>query len=72
MKYKTIGAFKNVQNIPYCKAIEDMKVGMGVVLDRAAKTASWQRMIPLQRLLFTLSPTSMISLSFTTALRLMW
>ena len=40
MKYKTIGAFKNVQNIPYCKAAEDMKVGMGVVLDRAAKTAS--------------------------------
>lgn len=40
MKYKTIGAFKNVQNIPYCKATEDMKVGMGVVLDRAAKTAS--------------------------------
>lgn len=40
MKYKTIGAFKNVQNIPYCKATEDMKVGMGVALDRAAKTAS--------------------------------
>ena len=40
MKYKTIGAFKNVQNIPYCKAAVDMKVGMGVVLDRAAKTAS--------------------------------
>ena len=34
MKYKTIGAFKNVQNIPYCKAAVDMKVGMGVVLDR--------------------------------------
>ena len=28
MKYKTIGAFKNVQNIPYCKAAVDMKVGM--------------------------------------------
>ena len=40
MKYKTIGAFKNVQNIPYCKAAVDMKVGMGVVLDRVAKTAS--------------------------------
>ena len=25
MKYKTIGAFKNVQNIPYCKAAVDMK-----------------------------------------------
>ena len=40
MKYKTIGAFKNVQNIPYCKAAVDMKVGVGVVLDRVAKTAS--------------------------------
>jgi len=40
MKYKTIGAFKNVQNVPYCKAAADMKVGMGVILDRAAKTAS--------------------------------
>ena len=29
MKYKTIGAFKNVQNVPYCKAASDMKVGMG-------------------------------------------
>lgn len=40
MKYNTIGAFKNVQNVPYCKADVDMKVGMGVILDRAAKTAS--------------------------------
>lgn len=40
MKYKTIGAFKNVQNIPYCKAAVDMKVGMGVILDRVAKTAA--------------------------------
>ncbi len=40
MKYKTIGAFKNVQNVGYCKATVDMKVGMGVVLDRVAKTAA--------------------------------
>ena len=40
MKYKTIGAFKNVQNVPYCKATVDLHVGMGVVLDRAAKTAA--------------------------------
>lgn len=40
MKYKNIGAFKNVQNVPYCKATVDMKVGMGVILDREAKTAS--------------------------------
>ena len=40
MKYKTIGAFKNVQNVPYCKADSDMSVGMGVILDRAAKKAS--------------------------------
>lgn len=40
MKYKTIGAFKSVQNIPYCKATVDLKVGMGVILDRAAKTAA--------------------------------
>ena len=40
MKYKTIGAFKSVQNVPYCKAAADMAVGMGVILDRAAKTAS--------------------------------
>lgn len=40
MKYNTIGAFKNVQNVPYCKAASDMKVGMGVVLDRVAKTAT--------------------------------
>lgn len=40
MKYKTIGAFKNVQNVPYCKAATDLHVGMGVVLDRATKTAT--------------------------------
>lgn len=40
MKYKTIGAFKNVQNVPYCKADVDLRVGMGVILDRVAKTAS--------------------------------
>lgn len=40
MKYKTIGAFKNVQNVGYCKAASDMRVGMGVILDRVAKTAS--------------------------------
>ena len=40
MKYKTIGAFKSVQNVPYCKATVDMKVGMGVILDRVAKTVS--------------------------------
>lgn len=40
MKYKTIGAFKNVQNVPYCKATVDLRVGMGVVLDRVAKTVS--------------------------------
>lgn len=39
MKYKTIGAFKNVQNIPYCKADVNLKVGMGVVLDKVNKTA---------------------------------
>ena len=40
MKYKTLGAIKGVQNVPYCKAAADMKVGMGVILDRSAKTAS--------------------------------
>lgn len=40
MKYKTIGAFKNVQNVGYCEATEDMAVGMGVMLDRVNKTAS--------------------------------
>lgn len=39
MKYKTIGAFKNVQNVGYCKAESDMKVGMGVILDQANKIA---------------------------------
>ena len=40
MKYKTIGAFKNVQNVPYCKAASNLNVGMGVILDRVAKTAT--------------------------------
>lgn len=40
MKYKTIGAFKNVQNVPYCKAKTDMRVGMGVILDKATKLAA--------------------------------
>lgn len=40
MKAKTIGYFKNVQNVGYCKAAVDLNVGMGVILDRAAKTAS--------------------------------
>lgn len=39
MKYKTIGAIKNVQNIPYCKATADLIRGTGVVLDRINKTA---------------------------------
>lgn len=39
MKYKTIGAFKNVQNVPYCKATVDMQVGNGVLIDRAKKEA---------------------------------
>ena len=37
MKGKTIGYFKNVQNIPYCKAAAPLKVGMGVILDRENK-----------------------------------
>ena len=40
MKYKTIGAFKSVQNVGYCKAATDLKVGMGVILDQVNKTAS--------------------------------
>lgn len=40
MKYKTIGAFKNVQNIPYCKASVDLKIGMGVIVNRATKSVS--------------------------------
>lgn len=39
MKYKTIGAYKSVQNVPDCKAAVDLKVGMGVVLDRVNHTA---------------------------------
>lgn len=38
MKPKTIGYYKNVQNVGYCKAAVDLKVGMGVILDRVAKT----------------------------------
>lgn len=40
MKYKTIGAFKNLQNVPYCKASENMAVGMGVLIDRVNKTVA--------------------------------
>lgn len=40
MKYKTIGAFKNVQNIPYCKAEAELHVGMGVKIDRVNKKVS--------------------------------
>ena len=39
MKAKTIGYFKNVQNVGNCKAAADLKVGMGVILDRAKLTA---------------------------------
>lgn len=39
MKYKTIGAFKNVQNVGNCKAAVDMAVGMGVILDQVDKIA---------------------------------
>lgn len=40
MKPKTIGYYKNVQNVGTCKATVDLKLGMGVILDRAALTAS--------------------------------
>lgn len=40
MKPKTIGYYKNVQNVGTCKATVELKLGMGVILDRAAKTAS--------------------------------
>jgi hypothetical protein len=40
MKGKTIGYYKNVQNVGDCNAAVDLKVGMGVVLDRTALTAS--------------------------------
>ncbi len=39
MKGKTIGYYKNVQNVGYCVADADVQVGMGVILDRANKTA---------------------------------
>lgn len=39
MKGKTLGYIKGVQNVPYCKANVDLKVGMGVILDRANKLA---------------------------------
>lgn len=39
MKPKTIGYYKNAQNVGDCDAATDLKVGMGVVLDRAARTA---------------------------------
>ena len=40
MKAKTIGYYKNVQNVGDVDAAVDLKVGMGVVLDRAARTAN--------------------------------
>ena len=40
MKGKTIGYYKNVQNVPYCKAAVAMNVGMGVILDRENATAA--------------------------------
>ncbi len=40
MKGKTIGYIKGVQNVGDCTAVVDLKVGMGVVLDRAAQTAN--------------------------------
>lgn len=40
MKPKTIGYYKNVQNVGTCKATAELKLGMGVILDRTAKTAS--------------------------------
>lgn len=40
MKAKTIGYFKNVQNVGDHTAAVDLKVGMGVVLDRVARTVS--------------------------------
>lgn len=40
MEPKTIGYYKNVQNVGTCKATAELKLGMGVILDRAAKTAS--------------------------------
>lgn len=40
MKYKTLGAFKGVQNVGNCKAATDLAVGMGVELDRVNLTAS--------------------------------
>lgn len=39
MKGKTIGYYKNVQNVGDVNADVDLKVGMGVVVDRAAHTA---------------------------------
>ena len=40
MKAKTIGYYKNVQNVGDVNATVDLKVGMGVVLNRAARTAN--------------------------------
>ena len=40
MKPKTICYYKNVQNVGTCKATAELKLGMGVILDRTAKTAS--------------------------------
>lgn len=38
MKGKTIGYYKNVQNVGDCIAAVDLKVGMGVIVDRAKHT----------------------------------
>ena len=46
MKAKTIGYYKNVQNVGDVNAAVDLKVGMGVVLNRAARTAN---LPPLRR-----------------------
>lgn len=40
MKPKTIGYYKNVQDVGTCKAATELRLGMGVILDRAALTAS--------------------------------
>ena len=40
MKPKTICYYKNVQNVGTCKTTAELKLGMGVILDRTAKTAS--------------------------------
>lgn len=39
MKEKTLGYIKGIQNVGYCVAETDMKIGMGVILDQVAGTA---------------------------------